>query len=65
MAKRVNRPEQGRDEDGRRVRAKAALDEVIKDIHDDNRVLEGEELVKAIYEIFGVVRPLSAYKEPK
>lgn len=65
MAKRVSpQPEADRDS-GRRSRAKAALDAVIESVHDDNRVLEGEELVQAVYEIFKVVRPQSTYEETK
>lgn len=50
---------------GRRERAKAALDTLIEAVHDDHRVLEGEELVRAVHEIFRLVRPHSDYKEPK
>jgi len=50
---------------GRKARAKAALDALIESVHEDNRVLEGDELVKAVYEIFQVARPLSTYKESK
>lgn len=65
MAKRTvtERPEE--EGGGRRARAKAALDAVLDSVHEGNRVLEGDELVKAVYEIFGVVRPLSTYKETK
>lgn len=65
MAKRTVEVPTEEDPSARRAKAKAALDSVIEAIHEGNRVLEGEELVKAVYEIFGVVRPLSTYKETK
>lgn len=65
MAKRVAPPAKPDEDSGRRSRARAALDAVMESVHEDNRVLEGEELVQAVYEIFKVVRPQSSYKETK
>lgn len=49
----------------RRAKAKAALDAVIEAVHEGNRMLEGEELVKAVYEVFGLVRPESSFEDSK
>ncbi|MCW5941786.1 MAG: hypothetical protein KIS66_06125 [Fimbriimonadaceae bacterium] len=65
MAKRTVAEPPEEEQRGRRARAKAAFDAVLDSVHEGNRVLEGYELVKAVYEIFGVVRPLSTYKETK
>jgi hypothetical protein len=65
MAKKADRNPTSPLADGRRARAKAAVDALIESVHEDNRVLEGEELVKAVCEIFKIVRPLTTYKGPK
>lgn len=49
----------------KREKAKAALDAVIDAIHDDNRLLEGDDLVNAIYEVFALVRPDSSFERSK
>lgn len=42
----------------RRERAKLAAEAVIEDIHGDHRELDGEELIRAICDVFGVPYPL-------
>lgn len=65
MAKRMtSRPDKNK-VDSRRDRARAAFEAVVDEIHDEHRVLEGEDLVKAVYDIFEVVRPQSSFKEAK
>lgn len=65
MAKRIDVPPKSPETNSSTVRARAALDSVIESIHDEHRMLEGEDLIKAIYEIFADLRPKSAYKESK
>lgn len=65
MAKRVTTIPPKEPTNGKRARARAALDSVLDSIHEDNRVLEGDELVEAIYKVFGLVRPHATTKESK
>lgn len=65
MAKRTCTPQEEPVSDGKKERARAAVDAVLQSIHDANRVLEGEDLVEAVYEVFGIVRPKTSYEKPK
>lgn len=42
--------------DGRKAKAKAAIENILGSIHDENRQLGGEELVKVVQEVFDLVR---------
>ena len=55
-------PEQQATERNRKARH--AFEAVVESIHDDHKMLEGEELWRAVVEIFGITRPETA-KEPK
>ncbi len=63
MPKR-NKSETAAPSEKRRERAAAAVSALLDDIHQDNRLLEGDELVEAVYEIFQITRPLPPDTEP-
>ena len=44
-------------------RAKHAFEAVVDSIHDDHKMLEGEELWKAVVEVFGIARDQPVTKE--
>lgn len=46
-------------------KAKHAFESVVESIHDDHKMLEGEELWKAVVEIFGITRARAVTKESK
>ena len=46
-------------------KAKHAFASVVESIHDEHTMLEGEELWKAVVEIFGVTRARPVTKESK
>ena len=37
--------------------ARIAFDSVVESIHEDHRMLEGQELWQAVVEVFGLTRP--------
>ena len=45
-------------------KAKHAFEAVVESIHDDHKMLEGEELWKAVVEVFGIRRVRPVTKEP-
>lgn len=51
--------------DGRKAKAKAAIENILDSIHDEHRQLEGEELVKVVQEVFALVRTGAPIKEGK
>lgn len=63
MPKR-NKSEPASPSEKRRERAAAAVSALLDDIHQDNRMLEGDELIEAVYEIFQITRPPAPEEEP-
>ena len=47
----------------RRQRARVAFDAVVESIHEDHRMLEGQDLYDAVIEVFGLVRPEPVIRE--
>lgn len=65
MAKRTPSLPKKENSKPNREKAKAALDAVIDAIHDDNRMLESDDLLNAVYEVFALVRPDSSFERSK
>lgn len=52
MPKRSSTKERKQSGSLRREKARLAFDRVVEDIHEDNRMLQGEELYLAVLEVF-------------